>query len=61
MENKNDIILRIFVNGQEIVCSEELELRYLELIQLMKDKLNVNYFEIWKSDEEGDKFVAKVL
>ncbi len=61
MENKNDIIVRIFVNGQEIVCSEELELRYLELIQLMKDKLNVNYFEIWKSDEEGDKFVAKVL
>ena len=50
MENKNDIIVRIFVNGQEIVCSEELELRYLELIQLMKDKLNVNYFEIWKSD-----------
>ena len=61
MENKNDIIVRIFVNGQEIVCGEELELRYLELIQLMKDKLNVNYFEIWKSDEEGDKFVAKVL
>lgn len=60
MENENGSIVRIFVNGQESILNEELQLRYLNLIRLMEEKLNVNYFEIWE-DEEGYKFVAKVL
>ena len=38
MENENGNIIRIFVNGQESVWSEELQARYLPIINLLERK-----------------------
>ena len=58
MENKNGSIIRIFVNGKESVWSEELQARYLPIINLLEREAGMNYFEI--HDEEIEiKFIAK--
>ena len=58
MENKNGSIIRIFVNGKESVWSEELQARYLPIIDVLEKEAEMNYFEI--HDEEIEiKFIAK--
>ena len=60
MENKNGSIIRIFVNGKESVWSEELQARYLPIIDVLEKEAEMNYFEI--HDEELEiKFIAKRL
>ena len=60
MENENGNIIRIFVNGQESVWSEELQARYLPIINLLERKAGMNYFEI-HDESDGIKFIAKRL